>query len=292
MKTKSFLQPFFENKAILITGASSGIGKAFAKLCLSHHAQVIATGRSKEKLQNLQNFAVRLQRQENLQTIVLDLNTKKSVEILMQEVSRHHDKLDIVVHCAGLSFRGSSIQTESDVYKKLMQVNFFAVSDLFRLSYPLLLASTQSSFAAVISMQGLFSIPKRAPYIAAKHALRGYLNGVRMESDIHVMSIYPGYVDTPGSAAALTEDGSEYGKLDKHRSKGLSPDTVALEIAKGLYFQSREIFIAGMKERFAYFLSRYFPNLLDEFFAKKNFKDENPDDSKLNKKRKKEIKTT
>lgn len=261
---KNTLDNYFKNKNVLITGASSGIGLAFAKFCLQANAHVIATGRSHEKLKDLENFA----NSKKLKTIAIDLSEKKSVNKLFQSIE-NYNHLDMVIHCAGFSFRGNSIQAQ--VYEHVMQVNFLAATDLFRLSYPLL-QKKQGAFAAVVSMQGLFAIPRRAPYVAAKHALHGYLNGVRLESwqdSIHVMGVYPGYVDTPGSASAVTEDGSVYGKLDKHRSKGLSPEFVAFEIAKGFYFKRRQIFPAGIKEKTAYFFSRFFPHLFDEFFYTK-----------------------
>lgn len=265
MKMEKILNDYFKDKSVLITGASSGIGLAFAHFCLQADAHVIASGRSVQKLNQLKKSVVN---SSKLQTIAIDLNKKDSVAKLFASLE-YCEHLDIVIHCAGFSFRGDSIQTQ--VYQNVMQVNFFAATELFRLAYPLL-QKRQGAFAAVVSMQGLFAIPHRAPYVAAKHALHGYLNGVRLESwtdAIHVMGIYPGYVNTPGSASAITEDGSVYGKLDKHRSKGLAPEFVALEIAKGFYFKKRQIFPAGVKEKTAYFFSRFFPYLFDEFFYKK-----------------------
>lgn len=264
---KLFLENFLHNKTLFISGASSGIGLALAELCLKNNSFVIAAGRSQKKLEELKKI-----NSQNLLIVQGDLSQENFYQNLASTIKQNKKEIDILVHCAGVSFRGSSIEAQTKVYRYLMDVNFTSATRLFSFFYPAL-QKTQGTFAAVVSMQGLYAIPQRAPYVAAKHALRGYIDSVRREvlaDSIQVMGIYPGYVASPGSVAALTEDGQAYGKLDAHRQKGLPPLTIAEAIVEGIYFKRKNIYVAGLKEKLGFYLDRFFPNLLDEFFYKKH----------------------
>lgn len=183
-------------------------------------------------------------------------------------------KLDGIIHSAGVSMRAMAAETDIQVYRDIMEVNFFSMLYFFKHGQEHVI-KTKGHIAAVSSMMGRYSTQERSGYNASKHALQGYMDSVRleiMEKGVHVMVISPGFVQTDVSLNALAADGSPYGKMDAALAGGLSPEQTAEIILDGIEDRKRDVFPAGLKERLGLFLSKWAPSTLDRILLKSQVK--------------------
>lgn len=202
---------FFEDKSFVVTGASSGIGRGVATMLAERGAKVVSMARTLEKLEDLKKQAG-----PNIIVFKGDVTREEDCKAAIDLAVSISGKLDGMVHNAGVSMRALAGETDIQVYRDIMEVNFFSM--LYFVKHgPNHVIKTQGHIAAVSSMMGRYSTQERSGYNASKHALQGYLNSVRleiMEKGVHVMVISPGFVQTDNSLNALTADGSPYGKMD------------------------------------------------------------------------------
>ena len=202
--------PFsLEGKTILITGASSGIGKATAIECSKMGASVIITGRNKTRLEDTFSKLI----SNNHKAISADLTIDEQLKKLISELP----KLDGVVLCAGI---GETIPLQFASRKKvepIFETNFFSQIELLRLLQKKKLLETEGSVVAISSIGGNFAINHgNGPYGASKAALLSWMKFAALEfapRKIRVNCICPGMVHTPlidNPGAVSEEDLKKY----------------------------------------------------------------------------------
>jgi len=203
-----------------------------------------------------------------------DVTSKEDCEAVVAKAVESFGGLDGLIHNAGVTMRAVAIDTEMDVYRRLMEINFFSMVRLYQLSLPHL-ARSSGHLVAVSSMMGRFSTQERSGYTASKHALQGFMDSVRLEvtqHGVHVMVVSPGFVRTEGSVSALTGDGTRYGKMDEAMAAGLAPQRVAEGILAAIEKRRRDFFPAGPREKFGLWLSRHAPSALDRILLRSDVK--------------------
>jgi short-subunit dehydrogenase len=251
---------FFKDKAFIVTGASSGLGRSIAKLLAENGAAVTIMARTKTALEDL--------RQASGGTFLVqpgDVTRPGDCENVVRATVDTFGKLDGLIHNAGVSMRARAAETNAHVYQDLMAVNFLSMVYLFQASLPHI-EKTRGHMAAVSSMMGRYATQERSGYNASKHALQGFMDSIRIElmrTGVHVMVASPGFIQTNNSVNALTADGSPYGRMDNALAKGLTPDKTARIILKGLKHRKRDVFPAGPREKLGLLLSKWAPGLLD-----------------------------
>ncbi len=253
---------FFDGKAFLVTGASSGIGEAVARRLVERGARVAAMARTEPKLRELAAVLG-----ERCLAAPGDVTREEDCARAVAETIRACGRLDGIVHSAGVSMRALARETKVQVYRDLMEVNFFSMLFLFRAAVEPLV-KTKGHLVAISSMMGLYSTQKRSGYAAAKHALQGFMDSVRLElhgDGVHVMTVSPGFVKTNISLHALSADGTPHGQVDPAIERGLDPRVVADAILRGMERRARDVFPAGGKEKLGLFLSKWAPKRLDRF---------------------------
>ncbi|XDD50462.1 SDR family NAD(P)-dependent oxidoreductase [Leptospira sp. WS92.C1] len=254
---------FFLEKSFLVTGASSGIGKALVLELIRRGAIVGALARRKELLKELKSEA---QFPDKVVSLPGDVSDFSQLKKITEEFRKKVRRIDGMIHSAGISMRALAKETDIKVYESLMKVNFFALVNLYKL-LEFELRQNQGHFVAVSSLQGRFATQYRSGYAASKHAVQAFMDSIRLESfesGIHVMTVSPGYVKTDISVKALASDGSAYGIMDEGIKKGLSTDTVAVRILKGIESGKRDVYPSQLRELFAFWISRFSPTLLDK----------------------------
>jgi short-subunit dehydrogenase len=123
-----------------------------------------------------------------------------------------------------------------------------------------MLTRGQGAFMVVSSMVGKYSTPMRSAYSATKHALHGFFDALRAENkNIHVCIVCPGFIRTNVSINALTATGAKQGSMDNAQANGLSAAHCAKKMREALEKDEYEIYVAGAKEKFGLFMSRFFP---------------------------------
>jgi dehydrogenase/reductase SDR family protein 7B len=185
---------------------------------------------------------------------------------LAHELSRQGNQ---VILNAGLSQRSLAQETSLDVYRNLMEVNFFGNVALTQALLPKFITKNAGQFVVITSLVGKFGTPFRTGYSASKHALHGYYDSLRAEmmmqnKNIDVTIICPGFVSTDISFNALSADGSATHVHDDSNAQGITPQEFAKRAIPVIKAKKYEDYIGG-KEVLGVKLKRFFSTM----FAKK-----------------------
>ena len=228
----------FSGKRVWITGASSGIGAGMAKAFGGAGATVILSGRDRVALAEVAS---------GIQDPVI-LPFEVTDYPILEAVVHHAGRVDILINNAGISQRGLFEDTGLDVYRQIMEVDFFAPVALTKLVLPQMLARGDGHVAVTASVAGKVGSPQRTGYSAAKHAVMGFYDSLRTEIEhrgVKVTTIVPGFVRTQIGARALMADGSVKGAGDDDVDAGISPEEAGAIILAGFEAGMREIPVGG-----------------------------------------------
>ncbi|TDB65170.1 SDR family oxidoreductase [Arundinibacter roseus] len=260
---------YFTNKVVWITGASSGIGEALALELALQGAKLVLSARRQDELERvkkLTNLAA-----DAVLVLPYDVTDFSIAESKTSQVLAHFGRLDCVVHNAGISQRSRVSDTPLDVYKRLMDVDFFSTVALTKAVLPGMIQQKSGQFIVISSVAGKVGTPLRSGYNAAKHALHGFYDSLRSEvfdDNIRVNVVCPGYIRTNVSVNAITEKGEKFGQMDANQAKGMPADECAKKILAAAAKDKKETFIGGTTEMAAVFLRRFWPSLLFKMVRK------------------------
>ncbi|XP_076453848.1 dehydrogenase/reductase SDR family member 7B-like [Babylonia areolata] len=260
-----------QDKVVLITGASSGLGEACAKVFHQHGCQVILAGRNVERLNAVKQALVSLETKAKClhvpAVMKMDLEDVSALQQLAQQAVGLFGKVDIVINNAGISYRGCIEDTSVQVDQKLMTVNYFGHIALIKGLLPSMVSQNSGHIVGISSVQGKMSIPYRSAYSASKHALQAFFDCLRAEladTNIQVSMISPGYIRTNLSTNAVRGDGSAYGLMDKTTESGMTPEAVAERVLQCVLRGQPDVVISPLHHRLAIILRAVAPSL---FFA-------------------------
>lgn len=258
----------FSNKIVWITGASSGIGRALAIEMSKQNAKLILSSRKKEGLQSVKELC---KNQDAVKIVPLDLEDYGNLELKANEAIEAFGSIDILVNNGGISQRALVNETDIDVDKRLMDVNYLGTVALTKAILPYFIANNGGHFVTTTSIVGKIGTPLRSSYAASKHALHGFFDSLRAENhhnNINVTLVCPGFVNTNVSKNALTGDGTPQQKMDNATENGLQPERFAKLMAKAIKKKKEEVYIGGFKERLAVYVKRFFPKILSIMIRK------------------------
>jgi short-subunit dehydrogenase len=171
--------------------------------------------------------------------------------------------IDILINNGGISQRSKVEETDLEVDRKIMEVNYFGAVALTKCVLPYLLKQKSGHIVVISSVTGIFGFPMRSAYAASKHALHGFFETLRTEvldRNVGVTIVCPGRIKTDISYHALTKDGKEHGKMDEGQEKGIPADVCARKILSAIKKGKKEIYIAR-SELVLIYLKRFFPGL-------------------------------
>ena len=253
----------FKNKIVWITGASSGIGEALAVAFAREGAKLVLSARRGEELERVKK---QLQLPDDQVLILpMDVTDFANAPVVVQKVIQHFGRIDYFIHNAGVSQRSYVQDTDFEVYRRLMDVNFFSTVALTKAVLPLMKTQKSGHFVVISSVAGKVGTIMRSGYNASKHALHGFYDSLRAEvydDNIQVTLVCPGYINTTISLSALNEKGESYGKMDQAQATGIAVEICAQRILKAVQVGKKEIVIGGLTETLAVYLKRFWPNLL------------------------------
>lgn len=253
---------YFKDKVIIITGASSGIGLASARLFGSYGARVVMAARSMDKLQ-VEAASVSSDPGHVL-CVKTDVTVEEECRELVSKTVEKFGGIDILVNNAGISMRAMFKDLDLDVLRRLMDVNFWGTVYCTKYALPWLLKS-KGSVVGVISIAGYSALPARTGYSASKYAVRGFLDTLRIEhikDGLHVLVFAPGYTSSNVRNAALTADGSPQGETPLDEGKLMSAETCAVYLAKALYKRKNSMILTALG-KLTVLAHNLFPKLTD-----------------------------
>lgn len=263
-----------ENKVVVITGASSGIGKACALRFAKAGAKVVISARNKEKLREVEKEIKN--KGGNVLMVSADVSVDLDCKFLIDHSVAHFGKIDVLINNAGISMRAIFADTDLQVIKDLMQVNFWGMVYCTKYAMPHLLKS-KGSVVGISSIAGYIGLPARTGYSASKSAMQGFLNALRTETrnqNLHVMIACPGFTASNIRNVALTADGSSQGKSPLEEGKIMSAEAVADHIFKGVLNRKKEI-ILTREGKLSVFMNKWFPNFVEKKVFEKMLKEPN-----------------
>ncbi|MBO8486353.1 MAG: SDR family oxidoreductase [Bacteroidetes bacterium] len=254
---------YFKDKVIIMTGASSGIGLASAKLFASFGARLSLAARSEDKLNALASEIKSAYGTETL-CVKTDVSKEDDCRNLIMRTVEKFGRIDILVNNAGVSMRALFRDLDLSVIRTLMDVNFWGTVYCTKFALPYLLES-RGSVVGVISIAGFAGLPGRTGYSSSKYAIRGFLDTLRIEhlyDGLHVMIFAPGFTASNVRNAALTADGSRQGETPRDEGKMMTAEECARHLARGLQKRKSEMILTPIG-KLTVFMHNILPRLTD-----------------------------
>lgn len=250
------------DKIVLITGASSGIGRAMAFAFGREGAKLVICARNADALD-----AVSWElRQANIDVLALtaDVSIESDVKRLIEQTIARFGRLDVLINNAGITMRSMLIDTDPAVIQKVMDVNFMGTVYATRYALPHI-QQTKGSIVGISSIAGYRGLPVRSGYSASKFAMNGFLEALRTEllySGVHVLTACPGFTASNIRFSALDAHGQVAGETVRDEESMMSADECAGHILRAVKTRKREL-ILTTQGKFIVFLNKWLPALTD-----------------------------
>lgn len=246
-------------RTAIITGASSGIGRATAIELANKGANVVLASRSRDKLEALADDIG-----GNHQALVVpaDVTERLSVEALVRRAVEEYDSVDILVNNAGMGLYAPITGGSLENMHKLFNVNYFGAIHCMQAVVPYMLSQGRGHIVNVSSVAGKVSPPYMGTYAATKHALVAASDALRAElsgTGVNVTTIYPGLTQTSFTEAMLQE--VEAPSIPPV-VRWVDSETVARRIAQAIRWNLRDVYVSP-EDVAAVGLSTIAPHLVD-----------------------------
>ena len=178
-------------KVALVTGASSGIGKAIAKQLIEDGLVVYVAARRVEKMQDLESLGAMV--------LKMDITQEEDVKNVVEKIAKNHNSIDVLINNAGYGNYGAMEDTTIEDARRQFEVNLFGLANLTKSVLPGMRAKKSGKIINISSMGGKIYTPLGAWYHATKHALEGWSDCLRLELspfNIDVVIVEPGVIKT------------------------------------------------------------------------------------------------
>jgi dehydrogenase/reductase SDR family member 7B len=250
-----------KGKAVIITGASSGIGKACAIAFAKAGCNISLGARNTEALKEVAAECEAI----GVKTLIIptDVVVEADCRNLIEKTAEKFGRIDILVNNAGISMRAILEDIELDVLRKVMDVNFWGAVYCTKFALPYLLKS-KGSVVGISSIAGFVGLPGRCGYSASKFALNGFLESVRSENlqkDLHVLIAAPGFTASNIRNTALTHDGKTQSESPRDEAKMMPAEVVAEEIVKAVSKRKNTLILTS-QGKMTVLMKKIFPGWL------------------------------
>lgn len=252
-----------KDKVVVITGGSSGIGKALALKFGSEGSKLVITGRNMEKL--LETEAELKSKNISVVALVADASSEIDSSIMVNRAIKEYGSLDILICNAGISMRSLFIDVDLDVIRKLMDINFWGTVYACKYALPYILKS-KGSIVGISSIAGYRGLPARTGYSASKFAMHGFFESLRTEvlkKGVHILLACPGFTASNIRNTALTADGSVQGESPLEEQKIMSAEEVADIIYAGVQKRKRDLVMTS-QGKLTVFLNKFAGGFMDK----------------------------
>lgn len=247
-----------KDKVVLVTGGSSGIGRACAEVFGREGAKIVITGRKPETLETTK---ADLEKQSIsclsiVANVADELDCQKAVEKTIEAFGR----IDVLINNAGISMRALFEECEISVIRQVMETNFFGTVYMTKYALPYII-SQKGSVIGISSIAGYRGLPARTGYSASKFAMNGFLEALRTEmlpKGVHILTACPGFTASNIRNTALAKDGTPQGESPRDEQKMMSAEEVAQHILKATYTRKATL-ILTKQGKLTVFLNKWLP---------------------------------
>lgn len=251
-----------EGKVCLVTGGTSGIGRALVIEFLKQKAIVVTCGRTEAKLQELAAEC----NTPTLHVFRADVSKETDCSAFIAYAKQQTGRIDVLVNNAGMSMRALFGQLKSvEILRQLMEVNFWGMVYCTHYGFGELLKN-KGVVVGVSSIAGYRGLPARTGYSASKFAMQGFLEALRTENlntGLHVMWASPGFTASNIRKTALDNKGKSQSQTPLNEQKLMSAEEVAARIIKGISKRKRTVTMTSLG-KLTIWMNKLFPALTDK----------------------------
>jgi short-subunit dehydrogenase len=249
-----------KGKNVLITGASSGIGKAFALKCANDSCNIFLASRSKEKLEEVK--ALIEERGSTAVVVPTDVTKAEEVKGLFLEATKDGNTLDVVFNNAGLGHIANIYEQTVEEIESMVDVNVKGVLLVAKYASEVMVKQQYGHLILTSSLAGLITVPSWATYVATKWAITGFTDTIRMELkkyNIKVSSLHPGLVKTE----FFEKEKANMSEEELNEQNAVTPEEVADAVYEALFTNKHKILVPSMVKSYA-FINKYLPSVAEK----------------------------
>ena len=258
----------FANKTIVITGASSGIGKVLAMKLAQKRANLILAARNKSALETVAEECMEIGAKAI--AIPTDVTDPQACQKLIAEGVETFGAIDYLVNNAGIGMWARFDEIEDiSLFKRVMEVNYLGSVYCTYYALPHLKQSC-GLLVAISSLTGKTGVPTRSGYAASKHAMQGFFDSLRIElqsTGVDVLVVSPGFVSTNIRQHILGASGKVVNTNLGEQQKAMSPEVCADLIVEAMAKRQREL-VMTFKGKLGLWLKLLAPNLVDKIASR------------------------
>lgn len=261
-------------KVVIITGGSSGIGKALAEEFGKHGSKIFITGRNKNDLDQ----AVATLRQKGIEVagFPADVSREEDNQKMAADAVRRYGRIDVLINNAGIGMRALFHEGEMEMVRKVMDINFYGVLYATKYCLPEILKN-KGSVIGISSIAGYRGLPGLTAYSASKFALNGFLEVLRTEmlkKGVHVLTACPGFTASNIRKRSLTKDGALRGDSPRDENKMMTAEECAQHIYRATVRRKKIIVLTALG-KLTVFLNKWLPGLTDKLVYRVMAKERN-----------------
>jgi short-subunit dehydrogenase len=252
-----------KDKVVIITGGSSGIGKALAMEFGNQGSKILITGRNKTELDKtiweLSGKGLTIAAFQG------DVTSEDDNKKMVAEAIRKYGRIDVLINNAGISMRALFEDVDLSVIRKVMDINFYGVLNATKYCLPEI-KKNRGSVIGISSIAGFRGLPGRSGYSASKFALNGFLEVLRTEllhSGVHVLTACPGFTSSNIRKKSLTKDGTSQGESPRNEDTMMSAEECAVHIYRATVKRKRTL-ILTTQGKLAVFFNKWLPSFTDK----------------------------
>jgi short-subunit dehydrogenase len=258
-----------ENKVVVITGGSGGIGKALVTEFLNRGAIVSTCSRTDEKLTDLKKEF----QDKTLFTMVADVSKEEDCKNFIETTIQKFNRIDILINNAGISMRGMFQETTLETLRRVMDINFWGTVYCTKFALESIIQN-KGTIVGVSSVAGYRGLPGRSGYSASKFAVNGWLEALRtelLETGVNVMWVCPGFTKSNIRNVALNKEAKPQGESPLKEEKLMTAEECAKHIIKAIEKRKRTLVLTFTGKETVY-MNKFFPSLTDKLTRKFFFK--------------------
>lgn len=253
----------FKDKVVMVTGASSGIGRELAHQLAAQGALLSLAARDAQRLETVKAEC------ENCGAkaiaVSTDVSDQTQCAALIQRTLEEYQRIDVLVNNAGITMWANFEDlADLDMLERIMRVNYFGSVYCTYFSLPHL-KQTHGQIVGISSLTGKTGVPTRSGYAASKHAMAGFFDSLRIELapyGVGITMIYPGFVSSEVRERAAGADGQPLGKSPVKEHQVMTVEKCVQLILEAMAHRKREL-VMTLRGKIGLWLKLISPGLVD-----------------------------
>ena len=258
---------FFSGKNIIITGATSGLGKSLSFILEKYESNLLLVSRSKEKLLELKNNIYN--KVSKIEVLDVDLSRNESPQKIYDFSLNHFKHIDIIINNAGIGYNSFVTEVDKKIAQEVFQINFFSIVEVNKLFLPQMIKKKQGAIINISSLGGKLSLPTSSIYCASKFALEAYTESLRCElktTNINVLNVRPSIISNTNffNGKFMKKELSSDFEIKIKGINKISSDIIAKKILISIIKKNRDLNLS-LIAKLMIILNSIIPGLIDIF---------------------------